>query len=65
MKTETNPYDRIEALARRNGVERSLYLGEAIGNALVIAWNALGTLGSLYRRRAATGPAPTLGSDAA
>ena len=60
-----NQYDRIETLARRNGVERSLYLGEAIGNALVIAWEALGTLGGLYRRRAAEGPAPKLGSDPA
>lgn len=44
MKTETKPYDRIEALARRHGVERSLYLGEAIGNVLAIAWDALGSL---------------------
>lgn len=63
MKTETHHYERIETLARRNGVEHSLYLGEAIGNALVIAWNAFGALGGLYRRRASTGPAPTLGSD--
>ena len=65
MNTETTRNERIDNLARRHGVERSLHLGEAIGNVLVIAWEALGTLGGLYRRRAANGPAPKLGSDAA
>ena len=40
---------RIEALARKAGADRSLYLGEAIGNALAIAWNAFGALGSLAK----------------
>ena len=53
--------DRIEAIARRAGMERSLYLGEAIGHALAIAWNAFGALGALSawvtRRGASTTPA--------
>ena len=50
---------RIEALARRAGAERSLYLGEAIGHGLVVAWNALGTLGGFLRRAAKASPAKT------
>lgn len=60
-KYEPSGFDpRIEALARRAGADRSLYLGEAIGNALAIAWNALGSLGSLAARsqpKAAVKPA--------
>ena len=40
------PGERIESLARRAGQEHALYLGEAIGNVLAIAWNAFGALGS-------------------
>ena len=46
---------RIEALARRAGAERSLYLGEAIGNALAIAWNAFGSLGTLVKSQPKAG----------
>ena len=42
--------ERLEMLARRAGMERSLYLGEAIGNALVIAWDALAAAGAWLRR---------------
>ena len=53
MKTTRTPEDRrLSDLARRNGMENSLYLGEAIGEMLVIAWNAFGSLGSLVRRGA-------------
>lgn len=50
MKTETEYPKRIEDIARRAGMERSLYMGEAIGNALAIAWQALGSLAGLLRR---------------
>ena len=40
------PTERIETLARNAGQEHALYLGEAIGNVLAIAWNAFGALGS-------------------
>lgn len=58
----TNPAsrrnDRIHDLARSVGEERSLYLGEAIGNTLAIAWNAFGALGAwLTRRGSASAPA--------
>lgn len=43
--------DRLHEIARKAGQEHSLYLGEAIGNMLVIAWNAIGTVGSLTRRQ--------------
>lgn len=39
------PPERIEALARRAGVERSLYLGEMIGEGLSVAWAALKAAG--------------------
>lgn len=53
-KYEPSGFDpRIEAIARRAGVERSLYLGEAIGNALAIAWQALGWAATAWRRRPA------------
>ena len=39
------PPARIEALARRAGVERSLYLGEMIGEGLAISWAALKAAG--------------------
>jgi hypothetical protein len=42
---------RIQALARRAGAERSLYLGEAIGNALSIAWNAIEWAATAWRRK--------------
>lgn len=45
-----HPNDRIVALARANGMERTLYLGEAIGTMLVIAGDALGSIGTLARR---------------
>jgi hypothetical protein len=35
------PPERIEALARRAGVERSLYLGELIGEFLSVTWAGL------------------------
>jgi hypothetical protein len=41
---------RIDSLARREGMERSLYLGEAIGQALLIAWGAFGSIGSWMHR---------------
>ena len=50
MKTETEYSKHIEDIARRAGMERSLYMGEAIGNALAIAWEALGSLGGWLRR---------------
>ena len=45
---------RIEDLARSVGAERSLYMGEAIGNALAIAWQALDSLGGWFGREAAS-----------
>ena len=42
--------ERIRILARRAGVERSLYLGEAIGNTLLIASNGLASLGTWLGR---------------
>lgn len=45
MKRETPEYDHLHELARQAGHERSLYMGEAIGNILMIAWQALGSLG--------------------
>jgi predicted transcriptional regulator len=42
--------DRIHELARRADHERSLYIGEAIGHMLVIAWDALGSIGNWLRR---------------
>ena len=50
MNTETESRKRIQDIARRAGMERSLYLGEAIGNALAIAWQTLGSVGGLFRR---------------
>lgn len=52
MNYDLNNPRRIEDIARRAGMERSLFLGEAIGNALAIAWQALGSLGGLFRREA-------------
>ncbi len=52
MKTKTQYPEHIEEIARRAGMERSLYMGEAIGNALAIAWQALGSLGGWIRRGA-------------
>ena len=42
--------DRLYALARRNGMERSLYLGEAIGETLLIAGHAFEACATLLRR---------------
>ena len=39
------PHERIEALARRAGVERSLYIGEMIGEFLSITWAGLKAAG--------------------
>ncbi len=56
--SQLSPHEeRIEDLARRVQMEHSLQLGEAIGNALAIASEALASLGSgalriLARRRA-------------
>ena len=50
MNYDLNNPRRIEDLARSVGAERSLYMGEAIGNALAIAWQALGSLGGWFRR---------------
>lgn len=52
MKTHfDDPFDpRIEALARSVGQEHSLHLGNAIGNVLAIAWEALEALGALLAR---------------
>lgn len=44
-----NP-ERVEALARRAGMERSLYIGETIGHMLQIAGNAFESLGAALRR---------------
>lgn len=52
MNYDLNNPRRIEEIARQAGMERSLYLGEAIGNALAIAWQAMGSLGSVLRRDA-------------
>lgn len=52
--TRTTEDRRLVDLARRHGMENSLYLGEAIGETLSIAWNAFGSLGSLFRRTGAT-----------
>ena len=52
MNYDLNNPRRIEDLARSVGAERSLYMGEAIGNALAIAWQALGSLDGLFRREA-------------
>jgi hypothetical protein len=46
MNFELPPSDRIDALVRRAGMERSLYLGEALGHTLGIAWNALESVGA-------------------
>jgi len=55
MNTTRTPEDRRMAeLARRNGMENSLYLGEAIGETLAIAWNAFGSLAGIFRRGGAT-----------
>lgn len=51
MITNRESHDeRIHALARRAGVERSLYIGDAIGNALLIASDGLSALGAWLRR---------------
>ncbi len=50
MKPETQYPKRIEEIARRAGMEHSLYMGEAIGNALAIAWEGIGSLGGWFRR---------------
>lgn len=42
--------ERLHALARRNGMERSLYLGEAIGVTIIIAMQALEACGTMLRR---------------
>jgi len=44
FKTRHPDYAAIEEHVRRARVERSLHLGELIGNALVRAWNTLGRL---------------------
>lgn len=41
---------RLHALARRNGMERSLYLGEAIGETLLIATHGLEACVTMLRR---------------
>jgi hypothetical protein len=53
MNDDLPQYDRIHELARRAHHERSLYLGEALGHMLVIAWEALGSIGTWVRRSAA------------
>ncbi len=51
MSTHRDLHDeRLHALARRAGVERSLYLGEALGNALLIAASGFSALGGWIRR---------------
>ena len=51
-RNDINEFDaRIQDLARRNGVERSLYMGESIGNMLLIAWGAFDSVGNLFRRK--------------
>ena len=51
MITNRESHDeRLQALARRAGVERSLYIGEALGNALLIASDGLSALGGWLRR---------------
>ena len=35
------PYERIEELARRANAERSLYIGEMIGEFLCVTWAGL------------------------
>lgn len=42
--------ERLHALARRTGQERSLYLGEAIGEMIVIAMQALEGAATILRR---------------
>jgi hypothetical protein len=39
------PHERIEALARRAGAERSLYIGQMIGEAISVTWAALKAAG--------------------
>jgi hypothetical protein len=46
--------ERIDAIVRRAGMERSLYIGEAIGNMLLIAGQAFEALGAWLRHA----PAP-------
>ena len=57
--TRTDEDRRLADLARRNGMENSLYMGEAIGETLAIAWNAFGSLGNLFRRGGASRPVQT------
>lgn len=49
MKKRTVFSPRIDELARQAGEEHSLYLGEAIGNALAIAWEGFASLGNWAR----------------
>lgn len=42
--------DRLYALARRHGVERSLYVGERIGEALLAASRMLEACAAVVRR---------------
>ena len=52
MKTNPDtPFDsRLEALARSVGEENALHLGNAIGNALAIAWQGFESLGAFLTR---------------
>ena len=59
---DRTPQDlRLEGLARRHGMEHALPLGEALGNMLLIASDALSSvgrlIGSAFARRAPKGPA--------
>ena len=60
MKNHMNtPFDsRLEALARSVGEEHALHLGNAIGNAIAIAWEALESLACLASRAFRTKPGP-------
>ena len=52
MNTKYDYYNhpRVEAMIREAGIERSVYLGEAIGNTLAIAWEGLEAAGAWVRR---------------
>jgi len=41
--------EHIDAMVRRAGEERAYYLGEAIGNVLLVAWEALESAGRWLR----------------
>ena len=50
IKHEHYNHPRVDAMIREARIERSVYMGETIGNMLAIAWEGLEAAGAWLRR---------------